>query len=69
YAGVLVRYLIDHFDGDMQKAIGAYNGGIGRPNARYEQHVSRAALHARRVLEQAALLRQDQVNQTPLLGP
>lgn len=56
YAGALVRHLIDHFNGDLEKAIGAYNGGIGRPNARYEEHVQEAATHARRVLEQAAAL-------------
>lgn len=69
YAGVLVRYLIDHFKGDLEKAIGAYNGGVGRPNARYEQHVRNAATHARRVLEQAALLGGEGVRESPLLEP
>lgn len=56
YAGVLMRYLIDYFEGDIEKAVGAYNGGVGRPNARYGEHVEAAATHARRVLEQAAAL-------------
>ncbi len=69
YAGVLVRYLIDHFKGDLEKAIGAYNGGIGRPNARYEEHVRNAAVHARRVLEQAAALSDESVRESGLLKP
>lgn len=56
YAGVLMRYLIDYFHGDIEKAVGAYNGGVGNPNARYGEHVEAAATHARRVLEQAAAL-------------
>ncbi|MCW5963894.1 MAG: hypothetical protein KIT83_07640 [Bryobacterales bacterium] len=69
YAGVLVRHLIDYFKGDMEKAIGAYNGGIGRPNARYEEHVRNAAMHARRVLEQAAALTGETVRESDLLRP
>lgn len=69
YAGVLVRYLIDHFGGDIEKAVGAYNGGIGRPNARYEEHVEAAAKHARRVLEQAAALHGMEMREAELPGP
>lgn len=68
YAGVLFRHLIDHFNGDLAKAIGAYNGGVGRPNARYEEHVRAAALHARRVLEQAAALSNQSVRETGLFS-
>jgi hypothetical protein len=67
YAGVLLRHLIDHFKGDLEKAVGAYNGGIGRPNQRYEEHVRNAAMHARRVLEQAAALHSEALQSGDLL--
>lgn len=69
YAGVLVRYLLDHFGGDIEKAVGAYNGGIGRPNARYGEHVEAAARHARRVLEQAAALHGMEMREANLAQP
>lgn len=56
YAGLLLRNLLDYFEGDIAKAIGAYNGGPGNPNMRYEQGVRASAQHARRVLESAAAL-------------
>jgi hypothetical protein len=56
YAGLLLRDLLDRFDGDVIRAVGAYNGGPGRPNLQYAEGVGQAASHARRVLEQAALL-------------
>ena len=34
YAGLLFRDLLDRFDGDVSLAVGAYNGGPGRPNMR-----------------------------------
>lgn len=57
YAGLLFRDLLDRFPGNPGKAIGAYNGGPGNPNAKYEAGVRTAAENARRVLEQAAVLR------------
>lgn len=57
YAGLLFRHLLDRFDGDVAKAVGAYNGGPGKPNARYEAGVSEVAAQARRIMEQAAGLR------------
>ncbi len=56
YAGALLRDLLDRFDGDVTLAASAYNGGPGRPNLRYGEGVRRAAEHARRVLEQSAVL-------------
>jgi hypothetical protein len=56
YAGILLRDLLDTFDGDVMLAVSAYNGGPERPNLRYGAGVHRAAAHARRVLEQAAAL-------------
>jgi hypothetical protein len=56
YAGLLLRDLIDRFDGDTAKAVGAYNGGPGNPNMRYEEGVRRIAAYARTLLERAASL-------------
>jgi len=35
YAGLLLRGLLDHFGGDVDKAIGAYNGGVKNPSTAY----------------------------------
>jgi hypothetical protein len=56
YAGLFFRNLVDRLGGDLAKAVGAYNGGPGRPNMQYEDGVRTAAEHARRVMEQAAAL-------------
>jgi hypothetical protein len=57
YAAMLFRDLLDRFGGDVEKAVGAYNGGPGNPNLRYADGVQRVAEYARRMLEQAAGLR------------
>jgi hypothetical protein len=57
YAGLFFRHLIDRFDGDVAKAVGAYNGGPGNPNPLYEAGVREVANQARRIMEQAAGLR------------
>jgi hypothetical protein len=67
YAGLLLRDLLDRFNGDVALAVGAYNGGPGNPNLRYTQGVQAAALHARRVLEQAAALNGESVMERPWL--
>jgi len=56
YAGLLLRDLLDHFDGDVDKAIGAYNGGVRSPNAAYASGVKTVAAYARRVIEHATIL-------------
>lgn len=56
YAGLLFRKLLDQFNGDVSKAVGAYNGGPGNPNPRYEEGVRMVAEYARRVMQQAAAL-------------
>jgi len=61
YAGALLRDLLDRFDGDVTLAVSAYNGGPARPNLRYGAGVNRAAAHARRILEQAAVLNGESV--------
>jgi hypothetical protein len=53
YAGLLLRGLLDHFGGDIEKATGAYNGGIKTPNPAYASGVKGVAQYARRVLEHA----------------
>jgi hypothetical protein len=64
YAGLLLRSLVDHFNGDISLAIGAYNGGTKNPNMRYQQGVRRAAEHARSVLESASALNGESVSKT-----
>jgi hypothetical protein len=69
YAGVLFRDLIDRFDGDVAKAVGAYNGGPGNPNMGYEKGVRMVANYARRMLEQAAQLNGESVADMQFLAP
>ena len=54
YAGLLLRWLLDYFHGDVQQAEGAYNGGAGNPNASYAAGVDKVASYAHRVLAAAA---------------
>jgi hypothetical protein len=56
YAGLLLRDLLDHFDGDVDKAIGAYNGGVRSPNPSYAAGVKTVAAYARRAIEHATVL-------------
>jgi len=69
YAGALLRDLLNQFDGDVTLAVSAYNGGPGRPNLRYGVGVHTAAAHARRVLEQAAVLNGESVVRMTWLRP
>lgn len=55
YAGLLFRDLLDRFDGDAEKAVGAYNGGARSPNAEYAAGVKTVAEYARKILEHAAI--------------
>lgn len=55
YAGLVLRNLLDRFGGDVDRAVGAYNGGVGNPNPNYAANVKNIALYARRVLEHAPL--------------
>jgi len=56
YAGLLLRGLLDHFGGDVEKATGAYNGGVKTPKPAYASGVKTVAEYARRVLEHGAVL-------------
>jgi hypothetical protein len=51
YAGLLLRDLLDRFNGDVEKAVGAYNGGPRNPNPEYAAGVQMVASYARNVLE------------------
>jgi hypothetical protein len=55
YAGLVLRDLLDRFDGHVDQAVGAYNGGVRNPNPAYAAGVKNVALYARRVLEHAPL--------------
>ncbi len=56
YAGLLFRDLLDRCHSDVTTAVGAYNGGLGRPNPQYAEGVQTVAEYARRIMEHAALL-------------
>ena len=63
YAGLLFRDLLDRCGGDVNTALGAYNGGLRNPNMTYAGGVSAAARHARNVMEHAAVLNGPAVGQ------
>ena len=64
FAGLLFRNLLDYFDGDIMKAVGAYNGGPGKPNAGYAKSVRNVARYARQVIMHGAAMASVQ----PVLG-
>ncbi len=66
YAGLLLRQLLDYFDGDVVKAQGAYNGGAGRSNQQYSDGVSMVSNYAHRVLSMAAGRKGNTVAETKL---
>lgn len=55
YSGLLLRDLLDRFNGNVDQAIGAYNGGVRTPNASYAAGVKAIADYARKMLEHAPL--------------
>src|SRR5712692_3196364 len=70
YAGLLLRGLLDHFGGDVDKATGAYNGGVKTPNPAYASGVKTVAEYARRVLEHATVLEDPAINtKKPAIAP
>ncbi len=56
YSGLLLRHLLDKTQGDIAKAVGAYNGSLRRPSYRYAAGVEAVAFYARNFLERAANL-------------
>ena len=70
YAGLLLRGLLDHFGGNVEKATGAYNGGVKTPNPAYASGVKTVAEYARRVLEHATALGDPSTSaKTPAIAP
>ena len=70
YAGLLLRGLLDHFGGDVEKATGAYNGGVRAPNPAYASGVKTVAVYARRMLEHASVLDDPATNaKNPAVAP
>ncbi len=70
YAGLLLRGLLDHFGGDVEKATGAYNGGVRAPNLAYASGVKTVAVYARRILEHASVLDDPATNaKNPAVAP
>ena len=55
YSGLLLRDLLDRFNGNVDEAVGAYNGGVRTPNASYAAGVKAVADYARKMLEHAPL--------------
>jgi len=56
YAGLLLRHLLDHFNGNIIQAVGAYNGGVDKPNTAYADSVRTVAFYARRVITHSVAL-------------
>ncbi|HKV78085.1 MAG TPA: hypothetical protein VJP02_08105 [Candidatus Sulfotelmatobacter sp.] len=59
YAGLLLRDLLDRFNGDVEKAVGIYNGGSGNPNIRYAAGVKAVAEYARNILERVTAMSEE----------
>jgi hypothetical protein len=56
YAALLLRELLDYFDGNAFLATAAYNGSKQRPNLNYASGVENVASYARRVIGNTAKL-------------
>jgi hypothetical protein len=66
YAGLLLRDLIDRFNGDINQAVGAYNGGPKNPNLQYAAGVDMVAQYARNVLAGVARVNEEAVSAATL---
>jgi hypothetical protein len=67
YAGLLLRHLLDYFQGDVEKAEGAYNGGRHDPNPKYSAGVEMVAGYARQMVGMAAGRKGNAVSETSLV--
>ena len=68
YAGLLLRDLLDRFNGDIEKAVGAYNGGPRNPNLRYAAGVQTVAEYARNILERVTAMNERAAEDTLARG-
>lgn len=66
YAGLLLRDLLDRFNGDVEKAVGAYNGGFRNPNLQYAAGVQQVAEYARNILERVTAINGSAIARTTL---
>ena len=57
YAALLLRELLDYFDGNAFLATAAYNGTKLRPNLNYASGVENVASYARRVIGNTSILK------------
>lgn len=64
YAGLLLRDLLDHFNGDVDRAVGAYNGGPRNPNLQYAAGVEAVAACARNILERVTAVNEQTATDT-----
>jgi hypothetical protein len=69
YSGLLLRELLDRFDGDIHKAVGAYNGGPRRPNPQYAAGVNLVASYARNILERLSTVNRQAASAEPAGTP
>lgn len=56
YAGLLLRHLLDEAHGNIEIAVGAYNGSLRKPSLQYAAGVNAVAVYAQSFLERAANL-------------
>jgi hypothetical protein len=69
YAALLLHHLIDRFHGNVEEALGAYNGGPRHPNAEYASDVEVVANYAQKVLEHAIALDDETARHSVWLAP
>lgn len=70
YAGLLLRDLLDRFEGDVERAVGAYNGGFRNPNLEYAAGVRMVAEYARNILERVTAINGEAIARTTVfIGP
>jgi len=69
YSGLLLRDLLDRFDGNVDLAVAAYNGGPRRPNPEYAAGVNLVGSYARNILERLSAVNRQGAPPTAKNGP
>jgi soluble lytic murein transglycosylase-like protein len=67
YAGLVLRDLLDRFDGNVEKAVGAYNGEPRHPHSQYAAGIEIAARYARNILERVTAINGRTIARTALI--